>query len=144
MAIIVENGSVVSGANSFITEAELTTYLTDRGYSVVASEALLIRSYDFMTSLPWIADHSVNFTVTDKMKKAQAEISYQFGLGFNPSDKAGGEVKSESVDTLSVEYVQGTNKAKLSPYNILKTMPTAFALLQSELSGFSDNRLLRA
>jgi Putative DnaT-like ssDNA binding protein len=57
MALVIENGSVVPGADSFATTAELVTYAANFGRvipaDVAAQEALLRRSALQMTSLPW-------------------------------------------------------------------------------------------
>lgn len=54
--IIVEDGSVVTGANSYITEAELTTYAADRDVTIAASDkkVLIIKSMDYLESLAYI------------------------------------------------------------------------------------------
>ena len=53
--IIVEDGSVVAGANSYVTEAELTTYAADRGITLTAAtDVLLIKAMDYIESLSFI------------------------------------------------------------------------------------------
>lgn len=52
MAIVVEDGSIVTGANSYVSEAELTTYATARGVTLTGNtEELLIRSMDYIEGL---------------------------------------------------------------------------------------------
>ena len=41
-SIIVEDGSLVTGANSYISEADLTTYATDRGIVITGTNSILI------------------------------------------------------------------------------------------------------
>jgi hypothetical protein len=49
MTIIVEDGSVVTGANSYATEAELTAYATARGITLtIGAELLLIKAMDWI------------------------------------------------------------------------------------------------
>lgn len=55
MAIIVEDGTVVTGANSYISEAELTAYATARGVTLSGdTEQLLIKAMDYIESLDFI------------------------------------------------------------------------------------------
>lgn len=110
MTLVIEDGSLVDGANSYITAAELTTYMTDRGYSItVDAEPYIIRAFDYMLGLDWIEDHSEAYTVTDNMKKAQCEIAYRLSAGLDPSSKPAESVKRKQVDTLSVEYFSSSN-----------------------------------
>lgn len=52
MAIVVEDGTTVAGANSYVTEAELTTYATARGITLTTdTEQLLIRAMDYVEGL---------------------------------------------------------------------------------------------
>lgn len=107
MALVIEDGTP-SGGNTFIDVAFLDGYLSDRGYEVTASkEPLLIRSFDEMIKLPWKESHSITFTVTESMKKAQAEIAYRLSLGFNPASTSTAQVKKEKIDVLEVEYFEG-------------------------------------
>ncbi len=53
--IIIEDGTVVPGANSYVTEAELTTYAADRGITLTAAtDVLLIKAMDYIESLSFI------------------------------------------------------------------------------------------
>ena len=55
MAIVKEDGSIVAGANSYVTEAELTAYATARGVTLTTdTEQLLIRAMDYIESLQFI------------------------------------------------------------------------------------------
>ena len=53
MAIVVENGSVVSGANSYISLADFKLYAAARGITLPADatvEAYLVKSTDYLES----------------------------------------------------------------------------------------------
>lgn len=53
--IVVETGARVSGANSYVSEATLTTYATDRGVTISGDTAeLLIQAMDYIESLEFI------------------------------------------------------------------------------------------
>lgn len=52
MALIVETGSIVANANSFVTRAELIAYAALRGVTVAdvdASDVFLVRAADYLT-----------------------------------------------------------------------------------------------
>ena len=52
MQTIVEDGSLVSGANSYIADIELTTYAQDLGITLTASESILIaKAMEYFESL---------------------------------------------------------------------------------------------
>ena len=55
MTIIVEDGSIVENANSYMSVAEIKTFAEDRGYTLPATdpeiEKLVIRSMDYLESL---------------------------------------------------------------------------------------------
>lgn len=57
MALVIENGQVVDGADSYVTAAELVTYAANYGLTIPATEgeqeALLRRAYLQMNTLPW-------------------------------------------------------------------------------------------
>ena len=57
MALVIENGSIVAGADSFATAAELVTYAANFGRTIPdteeAQESLLRRAYLEMLALPW-------------------------------------------------------------------------------------------
>lgn len=65
MAIVVENGSIVANANSYVTRADFITYAADRGVTIAntaASDVYLIKAAQY------INDHEDNLkgTKTDR------------------------------------------------------------------------------
>lgn len=55
--IIVETGQVVAGANSYVSEADLTAYATDRGVTLQgATDVLITKAMDYIESLSFIGD----------------------------------------------------------------------------------------
>ena len=133
MTIVIEDGTVVTGGNSFVTTAEFDTYLTDRGYTAIASpEPPLIRAFDYMAVLPWCDPHDEAYTVTDGMKLAQMDIAFQINAGFNPAAVRDSQtVKREKVDVIEQEYFSGGNY--YDSYDILKRLPFAYSLIDSLL-----------
>lgn len=52
MALIKEDGSIVAGANTYVTAAELATYATARGITFTGdTEILLLKAMDYLESL---------------------------------------------------------------------------------------------
>ena len=142
MPLVIEDGSP-NGGNSYITPAELSTFLSDRGYPAIAgSTTVLIRAYDFMRGLPWCDDHSEAYDVTDNMKTAQCEIAYRVSSGADPSATPEQSVKRKKIDVLEKEFFSGRNIK--NSMDLLKNMPFAYSLLESKLCGGGGSYLLRA
>ena len=59
MALVVEDGTVVAGANSYISVADATDYLTQRGYTIWTpllegeKEQALVRATDYLATYTW-------------------------------------------------------------------------------------------
>jgi hypothetical protein len=51
VALVIEDGSGVAGANSYISVSDAQAYATARGLSVTITEALLIKACDYIESL---------------------------------------------------------------------------------------------
>ena len=142
MAIVIEDGSIVSGANSYILESEFNDYVTLRGYTVTASvEPLLIRSYDYMSTLNWIESHTEAFTVTGNIKSAQAEIAYRLSTGLDPSAKPVDAIKRKKVDVLETEFFASSNG--MTGTDFLNYMPQAKGYLTGLIT-FRIDRLVKA
>ncbi len=84
MALIIENGTGVAGADSFITVAELDAYaLAYFGHAAhdgtATKEAALRRTFVYLKSLPWLAAYpfpTLGGTIPDDVKLAQAVLAY--------------------------------------------------------------------
>lgn len=84
MAIIVENGTGVAGAESFITVAQYDTYHenifahSEHG-STAQKEAALRRSWYYLKSLTWKSDYpfpTLGGTIPEDVKLAQALLAH--------------------------------------------------------------------
>tara|TARA_R110000796_G_scaffold64465_2_gene149422 strand:+ start:21027 stop:21518 length:492 start_codon:yes stop_codon:yes gene_type:complete len=133
MALIVENGTIVSGANTYVSDAEYVTYAAERGYTIGAfggaREIELIKAMDFLESyrdrfkgskvtksqpLQWprvsvfIDTFQENSNeLPEELKKAQMELAYQsITLNLAPSG-AFQNVQSQGLGALSVSYYNG-------------------------------------
>lgn len=51
MALVIEDGSVVTGANSYVSEATGQAYADARGIEVAVTEQLLIKAMDYLEAL---------------------------------------------------------------------------------------------
>lgn len=59
MALVVEDGSIVSGANSYITENDYRSWANDRGFEVDANvllEKSILRAMDYFEQLDFIGN----------------------------------------------------------------------------------------
>jgi hypothetical protein len=139
MALIIEDGTVVSNANSYVTLAEARTYAAARGVNLpaddVALEALLIKAMDYLEAqraryqgsktepgvqvLQWprtgvVLDSSYELpenVIPRELKYAQSQMAMSLHAGFDPlSDKDGSAVKRQKVDVLEVEYMTPDEK----------------------------------
>jgi len=124
-AIVVEDGSGLSTSNSYITEAELSTYATDRGVTLSGTPAvLLIQAMDYLESqifqgvkntdaqaLQWprynvvIDNYSVSSSaIPTLLKDALAELCIGIDGGTNPLANLSRETVREKVGEIEVEY----------------------------------------
>lgn len=127
--IVVEDGSEVTGANSYISEAGLTTYATDRGVTISGTTAvLLIQAMDYLEQQlfqgekvtdtqalqwprngVWIDGYSVdNDEIPQLLKDTLCEIALGIDAGNNPLATVERQTSKETVGPISVEYEKGT------------------------------------
>tara|TARA_R110000772_G_scaffold268565_2_gene396219 strand:- start:4739 stop:5254 length:516 start_codon:yes stop_codon:yes gene_type:complete len=130
MALIIEDGTIISGANSFATVAECRAFAELRGLELPAADAgveiLLIKAADFIFSLEANfqgyredADQDLPFprypvtlygtelatgVIPKILKHGQCRLAYDASLADLQATGAGRVVKKEGVGPLSVEY----------------------------------------
>jgi len=123
--IVVETGTGSTTANSYVSEADLATYASDRGITLTGTAAvLIIQAMDYLESknfigtkadidqaLQWprygaeIDNYYVDSDVIPKLlKEAEMEICIAIDGGVNPLANQGRETLKEKVDSLEVEY----------------------------------------
>lgn len=137
MTLIIEDGSGVSGANSYWSLSSISSYFTNigksSGWSTLATgqEAASIRATYYMESaLDWIGTKALSTNslewprrnVTDKnsyfisstciplqIKWIQAELAYRFLNGDDPlpDNDTTGNVIREKVDVVEIQYDSG-------------------------------------
>lgn len=138
---------ITVGTNSYVTEAELTTYATDRGIIISASDKtiLLIKAMDYLNTRSWIGTKYDPTQTLDWPRQYTSCYQYQYGTYYCedqsvvPNDIKnaqivaallidGGEVlqptigrltKREKVDVLEVEYMNGSTTSFHSSLNDL-------------------------
>ena len=107
MALVIETGEIVDGANTYITVDYFVEYLTDRGYVVPASlESYLVRSFDYMQGLNFKCDQSEAYEVLEAHRKGQSEIAYRFSTGIDLSVAPSAQIKMNKVDVLEQEFFE--------------------------------------
>ena len=134
MAIIVEDGSIVAGANSYVSEAELTAYATQRGVTLTGgTEALLIKAMDYLQTLEYIGDKKTadqpllwprrNVTIDgfdvsseeipEELKNAQLALAVSIDEGNDPMATIHRKTRKEKVDVLEIEYADNSASAAI-------------------------------
>lgn len=138
MALVIEDGSIVAGADSFATVAELRAYATKRGASVPADDAacevLLIKGCDYIsaqeprfTGSRVSADQALPFprygltvngyafpfdAIPEQVKSAQMALAIEAQTNdLMPTRLPGdaGAITAEKVGPLEVQYANPVN-----------------------------------
>lgn len=125
MAITVEDGSIVTNANSYISVADAQTYLDDRAKVVTVTEALLHQAMGELNAQSWkgiIVDTDQELSwprsgvydcdgryvdvesVPGEIGYAQAFLAYHISAGNDPTAISTKKVIQETVDVISVTY----------------------------------------
>jgi hypothetical protein len=128
MAIIVENGTAVSGANSYVSTAELSAYAAARGVTLtLGAETLLIQAMDYIESLSfvgikWTRDQALQWprlsvivdgytldvsTIPQQLKNGQMAAALAIDAGNGPLIDLPKNTKREKVGEIDVEYMDG-------------------------------------
>lgn len=129
--LTVEDGSVVSGANTYASESELTTYCSDRDITLTAdygdATEILIRAMDYIEMLEFSGDKysksqelqfprvgvvvdGYSYVYTDlppDLKKAQMALAVAIDQGFDPLANVDREQKKVKIGSLEIEYADG-------------------------------------
>lgn len=157
MTIVIENGTEVTGANSYATEAELAAYAAARGVSITAdTEQLLIRAMDYIEAqsfagikssstqpLQWprydvVLDcYLINSdAIPQLLKDAQMEAALAIDAGEDPLANIPRTKKRASVGSISVEYTDGAAATTI----VRKITAKLSKLLTGGGSGFRVSR----
>jgi hypothetical protein len=162
--ITVEDGSQVSGANSYQTVAQLRTYASDRGLTVPSSdtacEQLLVKAMDVLEvefqgryagykmsssqplSFPragvYIDSYQVGYdSIPSQLQEAQLVLAIEANSNeLQPTDDNKGAILQETVGPLTVQYAQ--RGETIGPQRFKKAMALIKPLLRS--TGFMVTR----
>lgn len=121
--LIVEDGSAVAGANTFVSAADAGQYLYDRGvmtqaqYDAAAMTGVLRRGLDALKNLPCLAVYALPLVqpavIPSALIEAQIWAAYYIWQSANndPANIAnGGSIKRERVDVIEREYADSSPK----------------------------------
>lgn len=134
MALIIEDGSIVANADSYVTTAEITAYANKRGFTVPASESdlekIAILAIDYMQSKKYIgnlveAGQALAFprreiedladdVIPQAIKNAQIELAIAAHTNDLLMSEPTATVQSESTGTTSTTYLGGLSSAFVS------------------------------
>lgn len=137
MAIIVEDGTGTNpAANSYVSEAELTTYASDRGITLTGStDVLLVQAMDYIevqsfkgtkTSedqpLEWPRTGAYldgylipSDSIPQTLKALQMRLAMDIDAGTDPNGVSDQAVKQETVfGAVSVTYQDGSSVSSIS------------------------------
>lgn len=154
MALIVEDGTTVANANTYVSDSDYTTYATARGKSVGADattrEQELIQAMDYIEALSFKGTKNTKaqalqwprsdvyvdgFEVEDDeipqlLKDGQMEVAILIAGGTNPLGIIDRATSREKLDTLEVEYQESAN-----PTVIARTINAKLKKLINSASG---------
>lgn len=119
--------TIVVGENSYVTEAELTAYASDRGQTISGdTSVLLIQAMDYIETRPYSGiktdpDQDLQFPrypeveVPQDIKVAQMVAAMLTDSGVNLFATVGRAVKMEKVDVLETEYMDNAAESARYP-----------------------------
>jgi len=161
--LIVEDGSIVSGANTYVTVAEFQQFCSDRNITITDTygdeSELLIQAMDYFEQQPFkgikfIETQSLQFPRSDfyldgyltdsdaipqLVKDAQITIAISIMQGNDPLSTLDRSVKREQVDVLEVEYMDNAG-----PTVIIRSIGNIMRKLVTSSSMGSNFRTIRA
>ena len=121
--LMVEDGSVVAGADTFVSAADAGQYLYDRGvmteaqYEAVDMAGVLRRGLDALKNLPCLSAYALPLAQSTDIPKAliEAQIWASFYIWKSANNdpanmKIGGAIKREKVDVIEREYTDSSPK----------------------------------
>lgn len=128
MALIVEDGTGVVDANSYVSVDDAVVFFDARGLTLENPEQNLLRGLDILESqnykgLPELEVQYLNFPrkliydasgivypvlhVPSAIRKAQMWMAYYISQGSDPAAVLEPSIKKEKIDVLETEYFEG-------------------------------------
>ncbi len=126
---------------AYATDTELNTYASDRGITISGTASqLLTLAHDYIESLEFIGEKTQddqpdqwprndayvdgveldNTIVPEGIKEAEIQTAIAIDQGNSPFATVTPGIKSESVDTISVEFQDGASNRSFDPMVRLK------------------------
>ena len=160
MALIIEDGTVVTDANSYVTTTYLETYCTARGITLTAdSEELLIKAMDYIESLQFIGIKSTSdqplqwprydvvidgysllvTTIPNQLLKGQCEVAIAIDQGNGPLATVNRSKKRVKAGAVEVEYADNASST-----NTVRTISASLYKLLGGTSGSNNIPVYRA
>jgi len=158
--IIVENGTVVAGANSYVSEAGLLDYAASRGVNLTgATDVLIIKAMDYIESRPFIGDkhreaqplqwprdevyidryYIERETIPKELKNGVYTAALAIDAELDPLRIVERATKREKVDVIEVEYMDSA-----ASETIVRTISAAlYKILRPGGHGGSSFRVVR-
>ena len=133
MALTVEDGSIVAGANSYASVSDVDAYATSRGLTWSGGEAEVLQAMQYIESLPFAG---IPRNRTQSLRFPRAGIVYdgyelpwdeipqllkdavcqgaieQQSADLAPNLDRGGQIKREKIDVIEMEYMDGAPSGK--------------------------------
>ena len=130
MSIIVEDGSIVANANSYVSEAELATFVADRGITLTGdSSELILQAMDYIESLNfqgikktrdqslqwprinvWVDGYCLDSNYIPKeLKNGLMQTCVAIDQGNSPQNDLSPSVVKEKVGDIEVQYTNGAS-----------------------------------
>jgi len=158
--IIVENGTVVAGANSYVSEAGLLDYAASRGVNLTgATDVLIIKAMDYIESRPFIGDkhreaqplqwprdevyidryYIERETIPKELKNGVYTAALAIDAELDPLRIVERATKREKADVIEVEYMDSA-----ASETIVRTISAAlYKILRPGGHGGSSFRVVR-
>ncbi len=163
MALIIEDGTGIVGANSYISVNDCTVYLSDRGFTLSTGtyEPFLLRAMDTLAGLTYcgLKANTVNdlqFPRTDikdtqgvlyggtvvpvAIQRAQLWLAHYVSIGNDLSEIAEPAIKKEKVDVLETEFFESTSNRKIK----IGDLPNVITYLRHLLANQSTSMVIHA
>ena len=142
MTIVVEDGTIVDGANSYVDTSDLIAFAAARGVTLVTDEeVLLIKAMDFIESLQYKGTKSTaeqplqwprngvsvdgypidNNVVPVDLQNGLMQCAIAIDQGNDPLQDSAPGVKRKKVDVIEIEYQPGASSATFNQ-KILKSL----------------------
>lgn len=161
MALIIEDGSLVTGAQSYVSVAELNAYAMARGITIDGDpEQLLLKAMDYLETLQYIGlkrtrDQGLQWPranvfidaydfpdheIPQELKNGQIEVALAEDAGNGPMQVITPGVKRERFDVFETEYQDNVSNNNIDP-SITRAL---YKLLVGGGAGGTSFRVVRA